>query len=212
MHIRFPLVLAFCLVFFLPTDAKAEFDYSLDSLERVANSKGKIRCPKVEMTRHKGGSVRYHKPVLVYVDFKKRLEDFEDVVAEVATDIYGRAPRKIKHVGTYNCRRIRRFPDLLSEHALGNAIDVEGFDFSAARGSEERAESPHKSLRRSFQVRVGKHWDRKRGVSKIHSKFLRKLTERLLEEDTFRVLLGPAFPGHQSHFHFDLAPYRLVDL
>ncbi len=212
MQLPTSLTLLLSLALVSPGSANAEIDYSLDSLERVANPKGKMICPKVEMTRHKGGTVRYHKPVYVYVDFKERLVAFENIVAEVAIEVYGRAPKKIKHQGTFNCRRIRRFPDLLSEHALGNAIDVEGFDFGRAKGSDEQAESPHRSLQRGFKVRVGKHWDRERGVGAIHSNFLHKLTERLIEKDTFRVLLGPAWPGHKSHFHFDLAPYRLIEL
>lgn len=212
MQARLPLLIALLISFASPSQAKAEFDYSLDELARVTEVKGKLRCPKLKMTRHKGASVRYHKPVYVYVDFQERLEAFEAIVAELATEIYGRAPKRIKHVGTYNCRRIRRFPDLLSEHALGNAIDIEGFDFGPARGAEQRSESPHKRLRRAFKVRVGKHWDKEKGVSSIHSRFLRELTDRLIEDDTFRVLLGPAFPGHQGHFHFDLAPYRLIQL
>lgn len=212
MQLRFSLTLMLSLVFAAPSAANAEFDYSLDSLERVANPKGKMKCPKVEMTKHKGGSVRYHKPVYVYVDFKERLVAFEDIVAEVAIEVYGRAPKTIKHVGTYNCRRIKRFPDLLSEHGLGNAIDVEGFDFGPANGTAEKDEAPHRSLRRGFKVRLGKHWDRERGVGAVHSNFLHKLTERLIEKDVFRVLLGPAWPGHKSHFHFDLAPYRLIEL
>lgn len=211
MQARLLLTLLLALLF-SPSVANAEFEYSLDTLERVANSKGKIQCPKVEMTKHKGGSVRYHKPVYVYVDFQERLVTFEDIVADVAKEVYGRAPKRIKHVGTYNCRRIRRFPDLLSEHALGNAIDVEGFDFGPAKTDDEKADSPHRKLRRGFQVRVGKHWNRDSGVGALHARFLRELTDKLVAEDTFRVLLGPAFPGHQDHFHFDLAPYRLIQL
>ncbi len=169
-------------------------------------------CPKLEMTRHRGTHVRYHKPVYIYAGFEPTLERFESIVAEVATDVYGRAPRRIAHLGTYNCRRIRRIPDLLSEHALGNAIDVEGFDFGPARGDSERASVPHKRLRRGFSVRVDKHWDKNRGVGALHAKFLHKLTDRLLEEDVFRVMLGPSYPGHKDHFHFDQAPYRMIQL
>lgn len=186
--------------------------YSLDTVTRITSTEGKLRCPKLEMVRYRGDQVRYHKPVYIYKDFESHLLAFEKALSDVAIEVYGRAPRRIKHVGTYNCRRIRRYPYLLSEHALGNAIDVEGFDFGPAKGKTERAASPHRSLRRGFQIRIDKHWDKEKGVSSIHSGFLRKLTERLLEEDTFRVLLGPAFPGHKDHFHFDLAPYRLVDL
>ncbi len=190
--------------------------YPLDSLSRTISPRGKMPCPKLDMVRHKGTHLRYHKPVFIYAGFQAPLERFEAIASEVATEVYGRKPRRIVHLGTYNCRRIRRIPDLLSEHALGNAIDIEGFDFGPARGKDERSASPHKRLRRSFSVRVDKHWDREQGepdlhgVSALHAEFLRSLTERLLEDDVFRVLLGPAYPGHQDHFHFDLAPYRLV--
>lgn len=189
-----------------------ETTYPLDSLSRTISPRGRMKCPKLEMTKHRGTHVRYHKPVYIYEGFQEKLEAFEAIVAEVAKETYGRAPRRIAHLGTYNCRRIRRIPDLLSEHALGNAIDVEGFDFGPASGAIERGDAPHRRLKRSFQVRVDGHWDATRGVNTIHATFLRTLTERLLEEDVFRVLLGPAYPGHQDHFHFDLAPYRLVAL
>ena len=71
----------------------------------------------------------YHSTVTVHPAFRERLRRFEVVVHSVAMEIYGRAPRKIVHMGTFNCRRIRRFPHLISEHGLGNAIDVAGFDF-----------------------------------------------------------------------------------
>jgi hypothetical protein len=187
-------------------------EYSLDTLERVIPPKGRMRCPQIPMVTHKGGSVRYHKPVLVYKDFKPHLERFEAIVSELATEVYGRAPAKIRHVGTYNCRRIRRFPDLLSEHGLGNAIDIAGFDFAPAKTQTQRSASPHPSLRRRFQIRLDEHWDKEHGTKAIHAEFLRSLTERLIEDDVFRVMLGPSYPGHKDHFHFDLAPYRLIDL
>lgn len=186
--------------------------YPLDGMSRTISPRGRMSCPKLEMTRHRGTHVRYHKPVFIYRGFQEKLEAFEAIVAEVAKDTYGRAPRRIAHLGTYNCRRIRRIPDLLSEHALGNAIDVEGFDFGPASGKVERMDAPHRRLRRGFKVRVDSHWDATRGVNALHATFLRALTERLLKEDVFRVMLGPAYPGHQDHFHFDLAPYRLIAL
>ncbi len=140
------------------------------------------------------------------------LRRFESIAAKVAMEVYGRVPSKIVHAGTYNCRRIRRYPDLLSEHGIGNAIDVKGFDFSRAKTDAEKAANPEKRLRRAFSVRLDKDWNQTKGVAKKHARFLRRLTEELLREDVFRVLLGPAYPGHQDHFHFDLAPYRLVQL
>jgi BirA family biotin operon repressor/biotin-[acetyl-CoA-carboxylase] ligase len=31
-------------------------------------------------------------------------------------------------------------------------------------------------------------------------------------DDVFRVLLGPGYPGHDTHFHFDMAPWRMVQI
>jgi hypothetical protein len=187
--------------------------YGLDELPRIVEPKGKLRCPELEMVVHEGGAVRYHKPVRVYVGFRDRLERFEAIVEEVAIEVYGRKPTAIRHLGTYNCRRIRRYPEFLSEHALGNGIDVEGFDFAAARGKAQRTAAPHRKLRGAFRVRVEAHWSKDRGVDAVHAEFLRKLTDRLVERgDVFRVLLGPAFPGHKNHFHFDCAPWRIVEL
>lgn len=181
-------------------------------MSRTIEPTGKMRCPKVPMHKYRGTHVRYHKPVFIYEGFESHLLRFEKIVSDVAIEIYGRAPSRIAHVGTYNCRRIRRYPDLLSEHGIGNAIDVAGFNFSRAKDSTQRAKSPHKRLRRPFRVRVDKHWDKTRGINKFHARFLKVLTERLITDDVFRVMLGPAYPGHQDHFHFDQAPYRLIQL
>ncbi len=43
------------------------------------------------------------------------------------------------------------------------------------------------------------------------NRMARLLAERVIDRpDLFRVVLGPSYPGHTGHFHFDLAPYRLV--
>ncbi len=190
----------------------ADSAYGLDEVSREVPARGRVVCPKVEMVRHRGTHLRYHKPVRVYVGFRDRLEKFEKIVHDTAIEVYGRAPRRIVHIGTYNCRRIRRFPTFISEHGLGNAIDIEGFDFGPARGKAERGAVP-RQLRRGFKVRVEKHWDGNRGVNALHAKFLRLVTERLVErEDIFTVLLGPAWPGHKNHFHFDVSPWRIVEL
>lgn len=195
-----------------PSAGDESASYPLDGVPRVVSPKGRVECPSLPMVRYRGKHIRYHKPVLVYRGFREHLERFEEIVAETAVEVYGRKPRRIRHLGTYNCRRIRKYPEWLSEHALGNAIDVEGFDFGRARKGERKA-APHRRLRRGFRVRVKRHWERKRGVAAIHARFLRELTERLVaEKNLFRVLLGPAFPGHRDHFHFDMSPYEMVTL
>ncbi|MFT7582827.1 MAG: hypothetical protein ACI9MR_004511 [Myxococcota bacterium] len=199
--------------------AESPDDYGLDALSREIPAKGKVKCPKVPLVRYGGAVIRYHKPVRVYTGFKTRLQRFEETVREVAIEVYGRSPSRIRHIGTYNCRRIGGYPNLVSEHGLGNGIDIAGFDFASAKKPLPMGVA--KRLSRRFKVRVKSHWRapetgalrRDVDADTLHAVFLRRLTDRLLtREDVFRVLLGPAFPGHKDHFHFDMAPYRLVVL
>jgi hypothetical protein len=183
--------------------------YPLDEVPRQVPPRGALRCPGPRV-RYRGTHLRYHKPVTVHPDFVPRLARFEALLVEVATLHYGRAPAVLVHIGAYNCRRTRGYPDLLSEHALGNALDVEALRFPAAP-RQRRAALPGR-LRRAFSVSVERHWSADPEATAPHAAFLRALTERLLEDDTFRVMLGPAFPGHRDHFHFDMAPYRLIAL
>ena len=211
--------LVFLCLTFLPQAGHAESAtyeesaYPLDEVSREIPPRGRVQCPSVPIVRYEGRILRYHRPLRVYEGFRDRLEKFEAVVRDTAIEVYGRAPRKIVHLGTYNCRRIRSFPDLVSEHGLGNGIDVEGFDFPRLASGAEAPEGLPKRLRRPFKVRLLKHWNAKRGPGKVHSRFLRTLATRLIErKEIFRVLLGPAFPGHKNHFHFDCAPYRKVEI
>ena len=60
-------------------------------------------------------------------------------------------------------------------------------------------------------MRLEDHWDD--GEDKdVHARFLDTLARRLVAKDIFRVLLGPSYPGHENHFHFDMSPWRLVDI
>lgn len=187
--------------------------YPLDDVSRVISERGRVQCPKVELVTYKGDLIRYHRPTRVYVGFRDRLRKFEAVVLEVAKEVYGRAPQKIRHLGTYNCRRIGGYPHLVSEHGLGNGIDVAGFDFGRLKRGEKLPEGLPRSLRRPFKVRMLKHWNGKRGANAIHARFLKTLARRLIaRQDIFRVLLGPSYPGHKNHFHFDCSPWRLVDI
>lgn len=177
-------------------------EYPLDGLVREVPATGRMACPDVQLSTYKGQVIRYHKPVQIYVAFREKLVRFEEVARDAAIEVYGRAPRRVVHAGAYNCRRIRGYPTLLSEHGLGNALDVVGFDFGP---------SPRKtaSVRRgSFEVRVGKHW--KDGSDR--ARFLGLVAERLIADGDFRVILGPSYPGHQDHFHLDMAPYRVIDV
>ncbi len=190
--------------------------YPLDDLPRRVETTGPMRCPSVDTIEHRGDAVRWKTPLKVHPAFALRLAAFEAIVAKVARDVYGRAPKAITHLGSFNCRRIRRYPDLLSEHGIGNAIDVAGFEFPALSRADAKASDLPVALRRSFKVTVLEHWDsnaRPDSPKAYHQRFLRALAAELeARPDIFRVMLGPAYPGHDNHFHFDCAPYRLVVL
>jgi hypothetical protein len=189
--------------------APAEMAYPLDTLPRQTASPGRASCPDVPMKRYAGSIVPFHKPSRIYVGFERHLRGFEEIVRDTAIEVYGRAPRRLRHAGTYACRHVRGYATLLSEHALGNAIDVEGFDF----GPAPRGAGGPRALRGAFSVRLGRHWNGTGGAAAVHSRFLRLLAERTIARpDLFRVVLGPSYPGHAGHFHLDLAPYRLVDV
>jgi hypothetical protein len=189
--------------------------YELDEIERfLEGDKPRVQCSPESMVDYAGTALRYAGAVRVNPPFVPRLALFEEVVKEVATEVYGRAPHRIRHYGAYSCRTSRNRSYRLSEHSLGNAIDIIGFDFARAKKDEWQDAGRPRELRGPFQVRVAKHWaGSARPAAVLHAQFLRKLTERLTSrDDIFRGLIGPGHPGHSDHFHFDVAPWRYTRL
>jgi hypothetical protein len=187
--------------------------YALDSVRRRFDEpRRRLRCNTAGFVVHKGGAVRYYGAVTVSRPFRERLERFERVVADTAVEVYGRAPSRIRHYGAYSCRSSRNRSHRLSEHALGNAIDIVGFDFAPLKKREVLPEGVPRALRGSFQVRVASHWEKAGSETTVlHATFLRLVTERLAQRtDIFRGMIGPSRRGHADHFHFDVAPWRYV--
>ncbi len=214
-----PFLTALALALAAPPDDDLG-TYPLDDFGRTVPVKGKMQCPDVPRQDYRGVTLHWSSPLSVHAAFATRLARFEALLAELATRFYGRPPSKIRHLGSFNCRRIARYPDLLSEHGLANAIDVSGFDFPALDRPAAKTSTLPKPLRRAFRVTVLGDWNAaatdapaNSSAAAIHAAFLRALTDALTARaDIFRVLLGPAYPGHKDHFHFDMAPYRLIVL
>jgi hypothetical protein len=186
--------------------------YALDGVERRLEKGGRPPCDPKSLVSYPGTAIRYHGALAVSEPFKERLARFEQVVAEVAREIYGREPRRIRHYGAYSCRHTRKRSWLVSEHALGNALDVTGFDFGPATKEQPLLEELPKQLRHSFQVRIAKHWSATQGTGEIHARFLARLTQRLEErDDIFRSMFGPGHGNHDDHLHLDVSPWRHVD-
>jgi hypothetical protein len=187
--------------------------YALDGVGRFLPEGRPPRCDAQGLVRYAGTSLRYRGAVYVAPAFRERLARFELVAADVAREIYGRAPTRLRHAGAFSCRATRQRSQRLSEHALGNAIDVIGFDFARAPAPRRGATLP-KALRRPFEVRVERHWKPAAAdaSTNLHMAFLRALAERLAErDDVFRVMIGPSHRDHVDHFHFDMSPWHYVN-
>jgi hypothetical protein len=187
--------------------------YALDEVERIIDAGTPIECKPETLVVHGGTLLRYRGSVQVDPAFAVRLTRFEQLVIDVAREVYGRAPERLRHVGAYSCRPTRNRSARLSEHALGNAIDVVGFDFGRARQREPIAVGLPRALRGPFQVRVERHWSAadESPVAATHERFLRELAARLSDRsDVFRGMIGPSRSDHADHFHFDMSPWRYV--
>ena len=181
--------------------------YALDYEPRHLEDDEKVQCTPDQMVRHRSKALRY--TVTAHPDFVVRLERFEAFLIQLATEHYGRAPRKLIHRGVFACRTLRSRSHRISEHALGNAIDVQGFDFPPLpRRAEAPADLP-RAMRRAFSIRVLKHWAPKREHDAYHARFLHRLVEELrARPDIFRGIVGPPRPRHADHLHLDAAPWR----
>jgi hypothetical protein len=203
---------ALCVLLLLVHGRRAVADqYALDALPRTLRPGEALPCASgtVPLISYRGAQVRYQKPVRIHPAFEGQLRAFEAIVADLAVSHYGRAPRRLVHLGGFNCRVMRLYPDYVSEHALGNAIDLAGFDFAPLARRDARGADLSPALRGAFQVRIATHWQAK---GSAHAAFLRALAAELARRpEIFRVLLGPGYPGHHNHLHLDHAPYRLVD-
>jgi hypothetical protein len=194
-------------------DAPAEH-YALDDVSRWVEGGSALSCAQTEqeLVAYRGDRLKYARPIRVHPAFRTQLAVFETIVDELAHEHFGRSPRRIVHYGAFACRAVRGRPELVSEHALGNALDVAGFDFGPLPKKLQKSSALTKQLKRPFQVRLDKHWNGS-GKTAAEAAFLHALAERIVARpDVFRVVLGPGYPGHHNHFHLDHAPYRLVGL
>jgi len=196
-----------------PAAADPKLAYPLDAFEREVLPDGPLPCPFVKLVDYRGDVIKYSSSTKVFAGFRDRLKEFEKVARDVGIEVYGRPPQRIVHVGTYSCRRVTSHANLISEHALGNAIDIAGFNFGPLPKGKSLPAGLSKDFKNGFEVRVLSHWKAKTGHAAVHARFLKTLAERLVaRKNIFRVLLGPGYPGHDNHFHFDVAPYRMVEI
>lgn len=122
------------------------------------------------------------------------LARFEAIAQELAQQYLGSRIRKITQIGTYNCRKMARFQDMVSEHSYGNAIDLQSFQLE-----NWKTISVLKDFGPLDQAPVTPE-----------ALFLHALANRLFDDGAFSVVLTPYFDAnHKDHFHLDQARYRL---
>jgi hypothetical protein len=157
---------------------------------------GGVVCEAPDGVAVKRGAsgLRFAPPARVNCAFALRLARFERVVQEEARQILGSPVQSIVQLGTYNCRRMAAYPDMVSEHSFANAIDVATF-----------------VLRNGRKVVVERDWVRaEKPAVTASARFLRRLTRRLYDENVFTVVLTPSFDRHhKNHLHLDGAPYTM---
>ena len=133
------------------------------------------------------GEAKIANSPLLSCSMATQLVHFEKLFLQpIAEDVLGAKVAQINHLGTYNCRSMRQFKAVKSQHAFANAIDVSGFALADGR-----------------KVDVAKDW--KEGGK--NSEFLRSLKPGACS--SFRVSVSPdGDANHWNHFHWDTGLYR----
>lgn len=185
--------------------------YALDPRPRFADEipEGtRFECSSAETVRYRGTTIRYRPAIVVHSEMIPRLQRFEALLAELGQARFGRAPSVIHHRGGYNCRTARGRRARISEHAYGNALDLQAVEFPALPREVREFELP-RHLQRSFRATILTDWSSRRRRVQMQRAFLHELTDTLRgRPDIFRGIVGPPRPRHHDHLHLDVAPWR----
>jgi len=153
-------------------------------------------CGAEQVVVYKGSpaGIRYEPAPVLTCTMAISLARFDGLVQAEATRALGTRVTRIRHLGTYACRGMAKFPGWPSEHSYANAIDVSTF-----------------VLKNGREISVARHFEATEDApKKKEADFLRALATRSFEEDVFSSVLTPYFNAqHRDHFHLDLARYRI---
>tara|TARA_B100000678_G_scaffold256316_2_gene234611 strand:- start:27140 stop:27853 length:714 start_codon:yes stop_codon:yes gene_type:complete len=102
-----------------------------------------------------------------------------------AAEYFEAPPVKVLSFGSYSCRRLYgRSSGRYSQHATGNAIDIQGVE-----------------LADGTRITLLEHW----GQDSPKGRFLKALRDDSCE--LFSTVLGPDYnAAHANHFHLDMSP------
>jgi hypothetical protein len=168
------------------------------AIHEAGPAKHRFKCgaPQV-VTYLKGpGNIAYNGAPLLTCGMALALASFEKLLQEEATNILKSQVVRIDHIGTYNCRFMPAYPDMVSEHSYANAIDIGDFVLKDGR-----------------TISVLDHFDASETddppPKTPAARWLRVVSRRANDEDVFSHVLTPYWDAlHKNHFHLDLARYR----
>jgi hypothetical protein len=152
-------------------------------------------CGAEQVVRFKRGpgAITYSSAPLLTCTMALALADFERVVQEEAERALGSRVVRIEHLGTFNCREMALY-DLISEHSYANGIDIRRLKLADGRTLD---------VLEDFRPELAEPPDER-------GRFLRRLANRLFDEDVFSNVVTPFFDSaHRNHIHVDLGRYRV---
>ena len=111
-------------------------------------------------------------------------------LADTVADVAPLGVVRVRHLGTYNCRVIAG-TSTTSQHGMGDAIDIAGFDFGDGT-----------------TVTCIDDWVHNNATpSTFGGAFLYDAAHRWHDDALWTTILTPDFNGaHDNHFHVDLKP------
>jgi hypothetical protein len=132
--------------------------------------------------------ITYSGPLFVDCSLALQLPAIEKVIQEEAVKHLGSPIKRVTTLGSYSCRSIRGWNARISQHALGNAMDMAAF-------TPERGQAA--SVMRDYKPGVAEQ-------PTVRGKFLRAIYGRLWSEGGVTRVLGPEWDAsHRDHFHLD---------
>jgi hypothetical protein len=138
----------------------------------------------VRLTSASGMAIK-NSPVLTCRMASELVKFTEDTLQPVADQMFGSRIKAMSHLGTYNCRSMRQYPGIVSQHGFANAIDVSGF-----------------TLEDGTDINVAWDWNGK----SAKAEFLRLIAGGGCEG--FRAAISPdSDANHWNHLHWDMGPY-----
>ncbi len=159
--------------------------------EALPDRTGPGDCSLRDAVRMTRSHVALDQPLQVTCATAEHLLRFErDVVQPAALRMLGTPLVRIRHFGGYACRLRNGDPrGIRSEHAVGQAIDIAGFD-----------------LADGTQITVARHW----GDPGPRGIFLRLVAREACS--VFHLVLTPRSDAlHRSHLHLDIGRWRRCD-